>query len=71
MLCDYTDKPEQAIKAVRKALELHPWAAHLPTMLISMQAESKKPKGRSGSAKASSSSVDVFTTDNNAAVRDV
>lgn len=56
---------------MRKALELHPWAAHLPTMLISMQAEFKKPKGKSSSAKASSSSTDVFTTDNNAAVRDV
>jgi len=71
LLCNHTDKPEQAIKAVRKALELHPWAAHLPTMLISMQAEFKKPKGRSGSAKASSNNTDVFTTDNNAAVRDV
>lgn len=65
------DKPEQAIKTVRRALELHPWAAHLPTMLISMQSELRKPKGKSAGNKTNTNNGNVFNSNNNAAVRDI
>jgi len=59
---------------IRKALALHPWAAHLPTLLISMQAEFiKKAKKSSSSNKSSttSSSSTTHSSNSNSAVRDV
>lgn len=67
----FVDKPEEAIKAVRKALELHPWAAHLPTMLISMETEYKKPKSKSSSPKSAGSNSTATASSSSSVVRDI
>lgn len=55
--CVVPGKHKLAVKSVRKALDLHPWAAHLPTMLISMLAERKGAKGGSSSSTSTSTST--------------
>ena len=56
-----------AIKTVRTALSVHPWAAHLPTMLISM---SDNNSSSSSSSRNRRRGRDIGNTEQNDEVRD-
>ncbi len=64
---------EAAIVKLRQALAIHPWAAHLPTQLLSMEPRDPTSHGRaqSGRIKKPKVSIDIKRMNDDGSVDDV